>query len=54
MDYETSFKQFLAAAKKRREKAKKMHQQGLSYTEIGRQLGVTRQRAAQMIQDKPR
>jgi transposase len=52
MDYETSFKQFLAAAKKRREKAKKLKAQGLNNTQIGKMLGVSRQRAQQLVDGK--
>lgn len=46
---DVTFKQLMEAANKRRKLAKKLKRQGWSHAEIGRQLGVSRQRAQQMV-----
>jgi DNA-binding CsgD family transcriptional regulator len=40
---------YLEAARKRREQAKKLRAEGLSYGQIGKRLNVTRQRAFAMV-----
>lgn len=49
MDYKTTYQRFLDAAEKRREQAKLLKKQGKTNAEIGRLLGVSRQRAQQMV-----
>jgi predicted DNA-binding protein YlxM (UPF0122 family) len=49
MDYETSMKQYMAAARKRREYVKRQKAKGVSLSEIARELGVTRQRVQQIV-----
>ena len=51
MRYGPTFAELLEAAKKRREMAKKLHQQGMTYRAIGTELGVTYQRAQQLVKD---
>ena len=46
----TPFEKSLAEARRRRETALKLRRQELSYAQIGLKLGVSRQRALQMVQ----
>lgn len=53
MSKETTYKDLWDAAAKRKERARKLAKQTPkpTYAEIGRQLGVTRQRAHQLVND---
>ena len=46
---DVTFKQLMEAANKRRSLAKRLKRQGLSHAEIGRRLGVSRQRAERLV-----
>lgn len=46
---DVTFKQLIEAANKRREQAKRLKKQGLTHAEIGRRLGVSRQRAERLV-----
>jgi predicted transcriptional regulator len=43
------YKDFLIHARKRRALARRLAKKGLTYEEIGKRLGVTRQRVYEMI-----
>ena len=43
------YEQELAAYRRRRRKALRLHRRGLTYSEIGKALGVSRQRAFEMV-----
>jgi predicted transcriptional regulator len=49
MTYDTTYQQFLEAAKKRRKRAIELKKQGKKPAEIAKELGVTRQRVEQMV-----
>lgn len=46
----TAYQKMLDEAPKRRAKAVEMHEQGKTMDEIGKALGISRQRASQIIQ----
>jgi DNA-binding transcriptional regulator LsrR (DeoR family) len=48
-DFTELHKRYLAEANKRREQAKRLRQEGLTFAEIGKRLGVSRQRVHSMI-----
>ena len=48
-DFTQLHKRYLAEANKRREQAQRLRQEGLTFAEIGKRLGITRQRVHQMI-----
>jgi hypothetical protein len=48
-DMSTEYKRFLEQARKRRGKAFDMWHKGLSFAEIGRRLGISRQRARMLV-----
>ena len=49
-DFQDTREKYLLEARRRREKAKKLRAEGKSFGEIGRLLGVSRQRAYAMTQ----
>jgi transposase len=49
METEVTYTQFLAAAQKRRQRAKKLLAQGRTSKEVAKLLGVSRQRVEQMV-----
>jgi predicted transcriptional regulator len=46
------YQRFLEAAIERRAEARKLREQGLNFTQIGKKLGITRQRAFQLVGPK--
>jgi transposase len=44
------YQQFMAAARKRQAEALKLHQGGKTYEQIGSELGVSKQRAYDIVQ----
>jgi DNA-directed RNA polymerase sigma subunit (sigma70/sigma32) len=47
--YHKVLKQYLTACRKRRDRARALARQGVTYAAIGKELGVTRQRVYAML-----